>query len=679
MADISTQQIRNVVLLGHGGAGKTTLTEAILHCVGAITRQGSVDNGTTVTDFEDLEKERNHSIDPSLACVEADGLRLNIIDAPGYPDFIGGAISAMMGADTGIVVVSAASGIEVNTRRLFQAAGTYGLARMIVINKINADNVDLPALMAAIKEMFGSSCVPLNAPAADLKSVVDILGGESGDSALGDIADLHTELMDSIVEIDEDLMERYLGGEEVSQDELKKALATAVVSGDVIPVVFTSADEEVGVKELIQVIEALAPDPTAGPKRKLIVGEGEDATVTEIEPDPSATFIGQAFRVFSDPKSNIKYSAIRVLSGTLTSDTSLHVGDSKGIRPGHLFSPFGSEEREVQQGVAGDIVALAKIEEISTGVTVHAGIEGRVECPKLPQPMYSLAIEPKSRGDEQKISTALHRISEEDPTFKVDRDEQTGEMVVSGIGDLHLRIIFERLHRRFKLEVTTKLPKIPYRETISGQAEGHHRHKKQSGGAGQFGEVYLKVEPLGRDEGFEFVDEIFGGSIPGQFLPAVEKGVRDLLAKGAVAGFPLQDVRVRVYDGKHHPVDSKEVAFRTAGRLAMRDAIQKAKPVLLEPVVNLEVTVPANFVGDITSDLAGRRGRIAGQDMLPGNMATIRALVPLAEVAQYDSQLRSVTGGQGSYSIDFSHYDPVPGNVQQEIIKQYQPKEEEEE
>jgi elongation factor G len=353
--------------------------------------------------------------------------------------------------------------------------------------------------------------------------------------------------------------------------------------------------------------------------------------------------------------------------------------ERKGIRAGHIYLVRGAENIESPEATAGQICTLAKIEELHIGNVIHTGKPGRIPIVNLPEPMFSLAIEPKSRGDETKISGAMSRLSEEDKTFKTTRDRQTNETVISGIGDLHLRVMLQKMEKRFKLEVTTKVPKIPYRETVTQYAEGHYRHKKQTGGAGQFGEVYLKVEPMERNTGFEFVDEIFGGSIPGQYLPAVEKGVHDILEEGAVAGFPMQDVRVRVYDGKHHPVDSKEIAFRIAGKLAAKDAILKAKPVLLEPVVNIEVTVPAQFVGDITGDLSGRRGRILGQDMLPGNMAVIRAQVPLSEVAQYNSQLRSVTGGQGSYSMELSHYDVVPPNIQQEVIKHYKPKPGEEE
>jgi elongation factor G len=491
-----------------------------------------------------------------------------------------------------------------------------------------------------------------------------------------DIEEAKTALMDAVVETDEALMERYLGGEKINEDELKAALRKAIVSGGVIPILFTSAKNDVGVDALLDFIAAGCPNPLEGLKRKIVTGEGETQKKEEIIPKIDGPLVGQVIKLYSDPRSNLKYSVIRVHSGAIKPDTNfLKNEEHKGVRAGHLYLSRGAENHEVPEASAGMLCTLTKIEELHVGDLVQVGKPGKMAFVPMPKPMFSLAIEPKNRGDEQKISGALNRLQEEDPTFKMTHDRQTNEEVISGIGDLHLRIMLQRMEKRFKLEVTTKVPKIPYRETVTTLAEGHYRHKKQTGGAGQFGEVYLKVEPMEREGGFEFVDEIFGGSIPGQFLPAVEKGVHDLLEHGAIAGFPLQDIRVRVYDGKSHPVDSKEVAFRIAGKLATKEAVLKAKPVLLEPVVTVEVTVPAQYVGDITGDLSGRRGRILGQDMLPGNMAVIRAQVPLSEVAQYNSQLRSVTGGQGSYSMEFSHYDIVPPNIQQEIVKQYKPKE----
>ncbi len=677
---MDVSKFRNIVFVGHGNVGKTTLGEAILHKVGAVPRMGDVDQGNTVLDFDELEKERKHSIDSGLVYFDYKDCTVNLIDTPGYPDFVGQALCGLIGAETAFVVVSAVTGIEVNTRRLYSAADEYGLARVIVINKIDSENIDLETLVNALRETFGKSLIPINLPADGGKRIVNILADNpEGSPDFGDIEEAKLALTETIVESDEELMERYLGGEEIKQEELLGAMRKAIASGSLVPILFTSARAEVGIEELLDFIVNCLPSPVDGLKRKLITEEGEEQKEEEIIPDPDGALIGQVFKIYSDPRSNIKYSIVRLFSGKLASDTSFSINrEKRGIRAGHLYKMFGVETKEIKETVAGDICTLAKIEELQIGDVIQVGKPGIIKTPPLPTPMFSLAIEPKSRGDEQKISGALTRLAEEDKTFKVERDTQTNELVISGIGDLHIRIMLDKMQRRFKLQVTTKPPKIPYRETISAPADGHYRHKKQTGGAGQFGEVFLKVEPLERGAGFEFVDEIFGGAIPSQFLPAVEKGIKDLMSEGVVAGFPMQDIRVRVYDGKHHPVDSKEIAFRIAGKFAMKDAVLKAKPVLLEPIVHMEVTVPSQYVGDITGDLSGKRGRILGQDVLPGGMVVIKAQVPLAEVMQYNSQLRSVTGGQGSYTMEFSHYDIVPPNIQQEIVKQHKPKDEEE-
>jgi len=469
-------------------------------------------------------------------------------------------------------------------------------------------------------------------------------------------------------------MEAYLGGEEVPPEKLSAAFAQAMMEGTVVPVLFTSARQEVGIRELMDAIAKYFPSPAdaaahAATKRPVRAGRADDAEEVEIAPDASRPFVGQAFKIVADPFVG-KLAWIRILQGTAEPDTGYCLRDEKkSAKIGHPFKVQGKETQEVKSCVAGDIIALAKVEEIQFGDVLHAGAKPMFRpLPACPTPMYSLAVAPKSRGDEQKISGALSRLAEEDPTFVTVRDAQTNETVISGIGDLHLRIMLTKMKERFDLEVDTKPPKIPYRETITANAEGHYRHKKQTGGAGQFGEVFLRVEPMERGEGYEFVNDLYGESIPRQFLPAIEKGVQDVMHSGAVAGYPLQDVRVSVYDGKSHPVDSKEVAFRTAGKYAFLDAVNRAKPVILEPIVNMEVTVPANYMGDIASDLSGRRGRILGQEMLPGNICLVKAQAPLAEVMQYDSQLRSATGGQGSYAMELSHYEAVPGNVQQQIV-----------
>jgi elongation factor G len=663
------QDIRNIVFLGHGGSGKTTLGEALLHAAKVTSRLGSVDDGTSHLDYSDIEKERQHSVEPAIAFFDHAGKTINMIDAPGYPDFIGGAINALAGADVAVVVISATAGIEVNTRRLFQVARDAGMAMAIIINKIDGENINLERLVGEVQESFGQQCKPLNLPTGGGKGVIDCFASESGSTDFGDVGEAHTQLTESIIEADEALMESYLGGEAVAPEKLLGAFAKAMVAQTVVPIMFTAARNEVGVKDFADAVAKYFPSAAQARQRPIRGGEAADAPPIAFAPEPEKPLIAQAFKITTDPFVG-KLAWVRILQGTMTPETVYQLRDErKGAKVGHLFKVQGKDTHEVKKAVAGDIVALAKVEDIMAGNVLHADAAGMFRSmPAVPTPMYSLAVTPKSRGDEQKISESLHKLAQEDPTFVASRDAQTAETVVSGIGDLHLRIMLTKMKQRFDVDVDTKPPKIPYRETIQIKADGHHRHKKQTGGAGQFGEVYLTVEPNERGKGFEFIDALFGESIPRQFLPAIEKGVRDVLETGAIAGYPMQDIKCSITDGKHHPVDSKEVAFRTAGKYAFIDAIQKAKPTLLEPIVNLEITIPANYMGDIASDLSGRRGRIMGQDMLPGNMCVIKAQAPLAEVMQYNSQLRSVTGGQGSYSMELSHYEPVPGLVQQQIV-----------
>ncbi len=663
------QDIRNIVLLGHGGSGKTILAEAMLHAAKVTTRFGKIEDGTTALDYQDLEKKSGHSVDPAGAHFSYGGKDINVIDTPGYPDFIGGAISGMSGADIALVVVSASAGIEVNTRKLFNLAGEQKMARAIVINKMDAEAVDLPVLLKALTDTFGQSVRCFNLPLEGHKKVIDCLVNTSGSAEFDDVGTTHTQLVESIIEVDEKLMERYLGGEEIQPAQVASAIAKAMVTGTVVPVFFTVARDSIGVPELMDAIAKYFPSPLEMPVRAVRTDEAADAELLPLACDPSKPFVGQAFRIAADPFVG-KLSWVRIIQGSLTPETTFQVRDHrKGGKVGHLFKLQGKDTVEIHAAVAGDIVALPKIEDVEAGDILHTDAKGLYGVmPPVPTPMYSLAVTPKSRGDETKISEALTRLTEEDLTFKVTRDAQTSETVVSGIGDLHLRVMLEKMATRFNMHVDTKPPKIPYRESITMKADGHYRHKKQTGGAGQFGEVYLRVEPNERGKGYEFTEELFGESIPRQYVPAIEKGVKEVIEHGAVAGYPLQDLRVIVTDGKYHPVDSKEVAFRTAGKFAVIDAIHKAKPVILEPVVILEITVPAQYMGDIAGDLSGRRGRILGQEMLPGNYITIKAQAPLAEVMQYNNQLRSVTGGQGSYQMELSHYDPVPGNVQQQII-----------
>jgi elongation factor G len=674
----NTEDIRNIVLLGHGGSGKTSLAEAMLHKTGATNRLGSVDDKTSICDYYDEEKEHQHSIQSAVVNIQHAGKLINIIDTPGYPDFIGPSIKSIPAAETAVIVISAAAGIETNTRKMAELAAKTDFPRVIVINKMDAENISLPELMKNIQATFGTQCRCANMPGADKASIIDCIKNESGDSPLMDVGQAHTDLIESVIEADDDLMESYLGGEEISTEKIASVFVEALKAGTLIPIVFTDARKGTGVPELLDIIVNYTPSPTQA--KPTILKDGD--STTELSPNPAGPLAGLVFRIGFDPRSNMKYSTIRIFSGTIKADTNLLRNDEKkSIRPGHILKSQGGENKEIEAGVAGDIITLAKVEELKTGDLIHNGkASGKFEIPPVPEPMFSLALEPAARGDEQKISTALEKLCEEDPCFKITRDTQTKELVANGLGDLHLRIILEKMKNRYKLSVTTKEPKIPYRETITAKAEGHYRHKKQTGGAGQFGEVYLRVEPAERnsDPSLQFSWDIFGGSIPGQFEPAVAKGINDVMQNGVVAGFPLQDVKVSIYDGKHHPVDSKEVAFRAAGKGAFTDAIQKAKAVLLEPIVDMEVTVPAENMGDIAGDLASKRGRVMGQDMLPGNYIVVKAQVPLSEVTQYNSQLKSVTGGRGSYSMTLSHYEIVPPNVQQQIIAQYTKKKESE-
>ncbi|HEX4055568.1 MAG TPA: elongation factor G [Tepidisphaeraceae bacterium] len=687
MPSYTTGDIRNVVFVGHGGSGKTSLIDAMLFASGTINHKASVTDGSSASDFEKEEKEHGHSIYSAILHADHLGKRINLIDTPGSPDLIGHAIAAVPAVETVVVVINAQSGIEVVTRRMMEIARARNSPRAIVINKIDLPDIDLEALVSQIQGTFGHECLPINLPTGGGKAVVECLLNKNGESDILSAAEAHTAILDQIVELDDTLMERYLGGEEPNYDVLHSPFERAMDEAHVIPILFTDARSGVGVAELLDAIAKHFPSPEEGNPRPFLsfrsgsaAGQPQEEFAFEYRSDPGKSLLAHVFKVTTDPYVG-KLVVYRVHQGKCSGQSQVYIGhNKKPVKLGHVFHLQGREHREVMEIIAGDIGAVAKIEEIHTNDVLHddhALDSVHLRPLTFPTPMYGLAITPKARGDEQKLSIQLAKIAEEDPTFRWVTDRQTHEVVINGLGELHLRLILEKLANR-GLHVDTKPPKIAYRETISTIADGHHRHKKQTGGAGQFGEVFLRIEPLERGKGFEFVNEVFGGTIPGQFIPAVEKGVRDLLDQGVVAGYPLQDIRVCVTDGKHHPVDSKEVAFRTAGKFAFRDAVLKARPVLLEPIVNMEVTVPEDKMGTITGDLSGKRGRIQGTDVLPGGMAQIKAMAPLAEVMQYQSQLKSVTGGQGSFVMELSHYEPAPPMVQQQIASQYKPKAEEE-
>lgn len=687
MPTYTTADIRNVLLAGHGGCGKTTLVDALLLASGTVKHKGSIADGSSFSDFEKEEKDHKHSIFAAVLHADHLGKRINLIDTPGSPDLIGQAIACLPAVETVAVVINAQSGVEVVTRRLMEAAKENNLPRAIIINKIDMPEVDLPGLVSHIQEMFGPECLPINLPAASGKKVVECLLNSEGDADFDSVKRCHAAILDQIVEMDENLMEKYLGGEEPNYEALHAPFERAMDEGHLVPILFCDAKNGVGLTELLDAIARHFPAPEEGNPRPFLsyksggaAGTPQEEIAFDYHNDVNRPLLAHVFKVTSDPFVG-KLAVFRVHQGRAAGNSQVYIGyNKKAIKLGHVFHLQGKDHREADAIIAGDIGAVAKIEEIHTNDVLHddhALDSVHLRPINVPTPMYGLAITPKSRGDEQKLSVQLSKLVEEDPTFKWHTDRQTHEVVINGLGELHLRLLLEKLKNR-GLQVDTKPPKIAYRETITMNAEGHHRHKKQTGGAGQFGEVFLRIEPKPRGEGFEFADEIFGGTIPGQYVPAVEKGVRDLLDVGIIAGYPVQDVKVIVYDGKHHPVDSKEVAFRTAGKFAFKDAFLKAKPVLLEPIVNMEVTVPEGQMGSITGDLSGKRGRIQGTDMLPGGMAVVKAQAPLSEVMQYQSQLKSVTGGQGSFVMELSHYEPVPPHVQQTIVNQYKPKIEEE-
>ena len=674
MANYATSNIRTVALVGQGGSGKTTLAEALLLVSGAIKEAGTVERGSTVSDFDPLEKSWQHSLRASVVHLDTQDTRVHLIDTPGFPDFLGQAIGALDAVETAAVVVSAQSGIEMVASRMMDWAAKRRLCRLVIVNKIDAENVDLPALLTEIQSLFGRECLPINLPAGGGKRVVDCFFNPDGESDFSSVSRAHGALVDQVVEVDEELMAKYLEQGEISAEELHAPFEKALREGHLVPVCFVSAKTGAGVAELLDVLVKLAPSPAEGNPPLFYKGEGEAATEFRSEPDPKKHVLAHVFKVVMDPFVG-KLGIFRVHQGTVTKDTQLFVGDGrKPFKVGHLFMLQGGKNVEVERAVPGDIAAVAKVDDIDFDCVLHdSHDEDHIHMRPLefPMPMQGVAITPKKRGDEQRISEVLHRMIAEDPTLVVEHDATTNETVLRALGDLHLRSVLERMASQFKLEVDTRPPRIPYRETITGKAEGFHRHKKQTGGAGQFGEVSLRVEPRERGAGFEFLDQTKGGVIPHQFMPAVQKGVEQVLVTGAIAGFPLQDVRVIVHDGKHHPVDSKEVAFVSAGKKAFLDAIEKARPIVLEPVVSVEVICPESNTGDIASDLSSRRGQVTGTRGLQPGVLAITGLAPLAELEGYSARLKSVTGGHGSWSMQLSHYEQAPPNLQQQLVVEY--------
>ena len=675
MAKYTTENIHAVALVGHGGAGKTLLAEALLWKAGVIGAMGSTERGSTVCDHDPLEKQYGHSLSSALVNFPFKGIHVHLIDTPGMPDFAGQSIAALAGVETAVVVVNAQNGIELNTTRMMRAAGKRQLCRMILVNKIDADNVDLESLLRRIQDIYGKECLPINLPAHGGKDVVDCFFNPDGDSDFSSVKAAHSALIDQVVEVDEDLMATYLEqGEDLKPEQLHGPFEKALREGHLIPVCFASARTGAGVTEFLDILARLAPNATEGNPPPFVKSAGTEGEEFHAEPDPKKHVLAHVFKIIMDPYVG-KVAVFRVHQGTVTKDTQLFIGDGKkAFKTGHVYQLQGKEYVETDALVPGDLGAVTKIEEIDFNAVLHDSHDEdliRLRSLDFPTPMHSIAVEPRKKGDEQRLFDVLHKLEVEDPCLWIERHPTTHETVIRGLGDLHMRTKLEKMQTQYKLEVTTKPPKIPYRETVTRRSEGHCRHKKQTGGAGQFGEVFLKIEPLARGTGFQFASEVKGGVIPTVFIPAVEKGVRQALDHGVVAGYPVEDIRVVVYDGKSHDVDSKEIAFVTAGRKAVIDAILKASPIMLEPIVNIEITAPDRFVGDLTSDLSSKRGQVTGTESTGGDLMSIQGIVPLSEVSEYQSRLRSVTGGQGAYTVEFSHYAAVPPQTQQHLASQF--------
>jgi elongation factor G len=666
---MNTTDIRNVALVGDSGAGKTLLAEALLLEAGAVRQKGALES-------DPLAKKLGHSVDVTLGHAEAEGTLIHLADTPGYADFIGRTLAALEAVETAMVVVNAGVGVGPVARKMMEFAKARGLCRAIVVNDIDRPEARPMEVLAEIREAFGKECLPLNLPADQGARVVDcFFAPETEGSMASEVAATHKEIIEQVVEVDEALMEVYLEqGEELTLEQLHAPFEKALREGHLVPVCFASAQTGAGVRELLRIFERLMPNPAEGNPPPFMKGEGAAAVRVDVSPDPDKHVLAHVFKVLTDPFVG-KLGFLRVHQGTIKGGAQLFVGDAKKpIKISRMYRMQGKERIELQTAIPGDIVAVPKIEELHFDAVIHDSHDEdhhHLKSIDLPPAMAGAVIEPTKSADEQKLSDALHRILSEDPSIRV---EHTGhETVLYGLGELHLRVLLERMSERGGIEIKTKPPSIPYRETITGRAEGHHRHKKQTGGAGQFGEVFLRVEPLDRGAGFEFVDEVVGGAIPRQFIPAVEKGVRRAITEGAVAGFPICDVRVILYDGKAHSVDSKEVAFVAAGRKAMRDAMSKASPILLEPVVRLDTTVPKNAIGGISGELSTRRGRITGNQQLGNGDAVVSALVPLSELGDYASRVKSLTGGAGSFTMALESYEVVPPRKQQELVAAFKP------
>lgn len=682
MSNYLTENLRTLALVGHGSCGKTSLIEAMLYRSGMIPELGTVEKGNTMCDNDPLEKQVGHSVRLAVAHIDTampdlTPVRIHVLDTPGYSDYLGQDLSALDAVKSVAEVVDATQGVEMLTRRMMQAAKDRNLCRMIVVNKFEDPDADLVGLLREMQEIWGPGVLPINLPTKNRTRVIDCFDRDEGDADIMSVEEVHRAFIEKIIEEDDAMLERYLEEGNIDPRLLHPLVTKALREGHVIPVCFVSAKNLIGIRDFMKVIIRHLPSPAEANDALFLNADG---TPFVTKPDKDLPVVAQVFKIVNDPYIG-KIGVFRVHQGTITKDSVLYVDDEKKpVKAAHPLILQGKNTAETDRLSPGDIGALAKIDELRYGSVIHGdpALTGVHMRPiDFPKPMYGLAVKPARRGDESRMSEVLAKMQSEDPTMAVDHDTVLNETVIRGLTDMHVRSILERMKINFKLEVETSAPSIPYRETVSAPAEGHARHKKQTGGAGQFGEVYLRIEPLPRGAGFEFVDEVKGGAIPYNLIPAVEKGVREVLDTGFVAGYPIQDVRVTVYDGKSHPVDSKEVAFVSAGRKAFLDALAKSEPQVLEPIVRLEITAPESYMGDIVGDLSSRRGQVSGTENLPGGLMVILGTAPLSELDGYATRLHAITQGTGAWTMELEAYQPVPTQKQAELASKFQRKDEE--
>ncbi|MBI5056672.1 MAG: elongation factor G [Nitrospirae bacterium] len=686
--NFDVEKIRNIAVIAHGGAGKTSLVEAILFDSKMTDRLGTIQDGTTVTDFETEEIERKISISSSSAFCNWNSHRINLIDTPGYINFIEDTKCCLSAIDGAIVIVSALSGVKAETEKIWQFACRYEIPRLVFINKMDRENANFKMALSDLEKSYGSTAIPLNIPIGtenDFEGVIDLVNlkavtykngapseGPIPDAYKTEVEEYRKMLIEKIAELNDALLEKYLEGGELTNDEIKKGIREGSITRRFIPVVCGSATRNIGIHQLLDTVILCLPSPEE--KANITPINGKDPkTGNEIKRKAAASepLSARVFKTIADPFAG-KLTLFRVYSGVLKADSTVYnsTRDNKE-KMGNIFYLLGKKQVPVKEVGPGEIAAVAKLKDFQTGDTISDVANPILFEPvQFSDPMISYAIEPKTRGDEEKVSTALHRMLEEDPTLKFHRDADTKEMILAGMGQVHLEVTLEKLKRKFGVDVLMKTPKIPYRETIKAASSAQGRYKKQSGGRGQYGDCWIKIEPLPRGAGFEFVDNIVGGVIPRQYIPAVEKGIIESMKDGLIAGYPVIDIRATLYDGSYHTVDSSEMAFKIAGSMALKNATQNAKPIILEPIVKIEVITPDESLGNVIGDLNSKRGKVQGVEPQAGGNQKIMALVPMAEILTYANQLNSLTSGRGIYTMEASHYEEVPSHLAQKIIAQ---------